>query len=595
MEQSSPFAAPTATAIDRATDQRELAAHWAVQGQPWRTEPEIDADRQQTLSERLATPIDILAGRFPFAEFTLTRADIEWLLATHEDGRGPVIWAHEPVRIGDWGVDPTRVRWGLDLRGAMLAGVDLRGLPLARLRAGLTAEESWKAPFAQVESMSARAGANLSGADLRGAQLHGAVLRNAMLDDADLRNASLDYAQMRNMSAARTDWRGAKMDQLDFTGSSLGLARFTDTDLRSVTFGDAQLRGADLTGANLTGVNCKSMRLREITMAGAQAAGANFQGQAIIGVNLRGANLRGANFQDAHLSPVTDWSYLAQAQRTLTNDLTDADLSDATFDRARLQDVLLDGAQLAGASLVEAHLEGVSLVRAQLVGADLRRATFDGGSNLQGVRFGDGKRAARFFGVAWNDADLSAVDWSRLTQLGDETAVADLNAPADRAATLAALAVAVRAYRQHALTLRGQALGRQAAPFDYRGQVLQRKLLWRRIRWEGKIGQLGAWFFSLFLGALTGYGYRMWRVLLVYALVIVGCAAAYFALGAQVGPHLSPAEALLVSVTAFHGRVFSEQFGPGSPQLWVTAIEAIAGLIVEGVFIAMLTQRFFNR
>jgi hypothetical protein len=27
----------------------------------------------------------------------------------------------------------------------------------------------------------------------------------------------------------------------------------------------------------------------------------------------------------------------------------------------------------------------------------------------------------------------------------------------------------------------------------------------------------------------------------------------------------------------------------------ITAIEAIVGLVIEGVFIAMLTQRFFNR
>jgi hypothetical protein len=50
-----------------------------------------------------------------------------------------------------------------------------------------------------------------------------------------------------------------------------------------------------------------------------------------------------------------------------------------------------------------------------------------------------------------------------------------------------------------------------------------------------------------------------------------------------------------VSVTAFHGRVFSSSFLPGSPQSTVTAFEAVTGLIFEGVFIAMLTQRFFGR
>jgi len=32
----------------------------------------------------------------------------------------------------------------------------------------------------------------------------------------------------------------------------------------------------------------------------------------------------------------------------------------------------------------------------------------------------------------------------------------------------------------------------------------------------------------------------------------------------------------------------------GTP-FWVTAFEAVAGLVVEGVFIAMLAQRFFGK
>ena len=58
---------------------------------------------------------------------------------------------------------------------------------------------------------------------------------------------------------------------------------------------------------------------------------------------------------------------------------------------------------------------------------------------------------------------------------------------------------------------------------------------------------------------------------------------------------LPPHEALLVSVTAFHGRVFSESFRVGGPAAWVAAAEAVLGLVIEGVFIAMLTQRFFSK
>lgn len=64
----------------------------------------------------------------PFEGIKLSRADIEWLLANYENGRGPV----------DWSDESQREREGLDLRGADMHQVDLHGLPLARLRLGLT-------------------------------------------------------------------------------------------------------------------------------------------------------------------------------------------------------------------------------------------------------------------------------------------------------------------------------------------------------------------------------------------------------------------------------------------------------------------------
>ena len=104
------------------------------------------------------------------------------------------------------------------------------------------------------------------------------------------------------------------------------------------------------------------------------------------------------------------------------------------------------------------------------------------------------------------------------------------------------------------------------------------------------------WLFSLMLALLAGYGYRMWRILAAYLLVILLCAVAYFVLGMYYEPHLSFLDAVLTSITAFHGRVFSEPFlHPGAPQLWVTAFEAVMGLVIEGVFITMLTQKFFGK
>ena len=61
-------------------------AYWTVQGQPWRTEPEIDEERREYLAERRSIKPDIEQGIYPFKAIKLSRADVEWLLATHENG-----------------------------------------------------------------------------------------------------------------------------------------------------------------------------------------------------------------------------------------------------------------------------------------------------------------------------------------------------------------------------------------------------------------------------------------------------------------------------------------------------------------------------
>src|SRR5437660_140687 len=104
-----------ASTLQRPTtdDPNAWKAYWKTQGQPWRTEPEIDGDRQKYLTERRAIVPDIEQGIYPFRDIKLSRTDVEWLLATHENGRGPV----------DWNDRHQRDREGLDMRGADLRQV----------------------------------------------------------------------------------------------------------------------------------------------------------------------------------------------------------------------------------------------------------------------------------------------------------------------------------------------------------------------------------------------------------------------------------------------------------------------------------------
>src|SRR5436305_7780509 len=149
---------------------------------PWRTEAEIDFERQKYLTQRLAIQPDIQRGIYPFKDVKLTRADIEWLLITYEKGCGPIDWSDRKQRRG----------LGLDLRGAALRQVDLRNLPLARLRGGLTREE-WSLATLEQRYM---AGVHLEGADLSETHLEGAVLQGAHLEGATMRGTRLEEANL---------------------------------------------------------------------------------------------------------------------------------------------------------------------------------------------------------------------------------------------------------------------------------------------------------------------------------------------------------------------------------------------------------------
>src|SRR5437588_9471219 len=59
-------------------------AYWKEQGQPWRTEPAIDEERQQQLLSNYQGSVDTERGKYPFKGVQLSRADVEYLLAMEE-------------------------------------------------------------------------------------------------------------------------------------------------------------------------------------------------------------------------------------------------------------------------------------------------------------------------------------------------------------------------------------------------------------------------------------------------------------------------------------------------------------------------------
>jgi uncharacterized protein YjbI with pentapeptide repeats len=299
---------------DRAT----WHAHWAAQGQPWRAEPEIDAERRRFLAERRSIEPDIAQGIYPFKDIALTRADVEWLLATHEDKdkQGPVDATDLKLTLY-WGSSAPSVqeqRIGLDLRGADLTGQDLSGLPLARIRGSLARGEypSFDEAGRQAE---ADARTRLAQATLRGSDLRQALLMGATMDEADLEGAKLAEALLDD----------ARLPRANLTGS----------DLQRAGIIGAHLDGATITGADLT----------QARLQGAEGAGVS-----LAGAVLRETNLSNARLPDAHCERA---------------DLRGASLYLAQLARARLDDATLDGATVAetsfaGAWLVRASLRGIN-------------------------------------------------------------------------------------------------------------------------------------------------------------------------------------------------------------------------------------------
>lgn len=341
------------------------------------------------------------------------------------------------------------------------------------------------------------------------------------------------------------------------------------------------------------------------------------------GLDLRGADLRGVDLSGLPLTrvrcgmPAAEWLVATPEQREwAAAHLEGANLFKAHLERAHFIQAHLEGADLRlahleAAVLFRTHLEGITLtpdafaaihqrnpaLPQRLPAANLSGAFFNDETDLDQVILGDATSCVSLANVHWNGANLTVVQWSRLriAMLGEEYIArqdhtADGKAK-DHETRLNQYEVAVQTNRQFATILRGQGLNEVADQFVYRAQVLQRRVL----RMQGP-RSFGGWLGSLGLDVLAGYGFRPGRTLLVYLLLILGFAAAYMLFGTINGHAFHVDEALVFSVTSFHGRgFFPGGLALDDPITKVAASEAIIGLLVEVSFIATFTQRFFAR
>jgi uncharacterized protein YjbI with pentapeptide repeats len=341
-----------------------------------------------------------------------------------------------------------------------------------------------------------------------------------------------------------------------------------------------------ITGADVRWLQEKSGRESLLGAAPSlHLEGADLHGAHLEGADLGAAQLEGADLGVAHV----EWVRLGRTQLERTH-----------LGGVHLEWADLGEAHLEGAVLREAHLEVVYLREAHLEGADLRYTTMDSKTNLRGAELAKPlttlerlfswlplmrRTASASLGdIRWGGlgtVDLTSVPWESVQRLGDERS-ARLRDGADKHEAV------VRAYRQLVAQLRAQGLSEVADRFALRAQIRQRAVLLRTFR-------LPQYLFSWFLAILAGYGFRPGRTIFWYLAIVLGFMSLYLHFGVVDGHPFRPLEALVFSLTSFHGRGFF----PGGlhlddPVTVLAAGEAVLGLLVEISFIATFTQRFFG-
>lgn len=522
-------------------------AYWQSQGQPWRTELEIDAQRQEELASRLATSADVQQGRYPFRACALSRADVEWLLAARQTH---TLHQHK---------DPQHHNAQLDLRGADLSKVDLRGLPLRSIRGGLS-EEEWRIATFEQRDMAAL---HLERADLRGTSLEGALLRGAHLEGADLRDAYLGGADLRD---AHLEGKGHSLKPLP--AADLRMVYFdSNTLLDNITLGDQEHGVVKVADVHWNGINLAPLAWNK--------------------VDILGDELDALQWKD-----LDSYRAAVRANRQLASVLYSQGLHE-------------DANHFAYRALVNQRV----ILRRQLILPLVLRLMQQPQMPLPLVF----RRAEQWWQSQRRQSNIAPMMLARMTLLFLILACFALwqpiiltlilclcivsfsllylllrrrarlpypYQPAQAFVLPPKLASTKQRLQQKRLVLLHFLLGK---PLAKETQTLTHTWLFPSLLLflaivDNTIVSCTKYLFLLLLDVLSGYGYKWGRTLSCYIILLLGFGMFYALLG-----HLPPLTSLLLSIASFHGRGF---FADGiitasNPLTMLEAGESIVGLVIE--------------
>jgi uncharacterized protein YjbI with pentapeptide repeats len=520
--------------------------------------------------------------------------------------------------------------------GACLEGTNLSAARLAEVRSGgirgtpVALPPSWKLEQGYLVGPTA----NLSNAELKEADLSGVTLYHADLSAAKFSGVRLDHADLSSANLTNTTLSDVSLDQTDLSNATLNGLRSSGIIgdpkplplpwrlVNGYLIGpNANLRGATLDGEDLSGANL---------------AGANLEMAGLDHCKLRAASLANSNLMNARL-------FRADLSES---DLSGGRLAGADLRRVQLSEqTVLSGARLVTTGYSETTIEPSALtclsgVRwdASPIGeiadlSEIRRLGDDTIPHLRRLRRWQLHHDARADAVLRSGelsyAQLELVDPDERSDSLDVSSKYRSTNPYHVYQRY--INDAAASYRGLAVALRGSGNRYVARRLEYRGRQLEGRLhAPYRLGRPGTVTLALGLFFSLFVGShlaaqlvrlphrawqytlqlgssfidlICGYGYRPLRIIRTYVLVILSFAIVYwrvaasnYSTGTGYGPPPRGWDSIAFSLIAFHGRgVIIGDIFPGKGYLvWVPALEAMLGLVIEAVFVAVIIRWLFR-
>ncbi|OWT59098.1 DUF2169 family type VI secretion system accessory protein [Candidimonas nitroreducens] len=285
---------------------------------------------------------------------------------------------------------------GIDLSGAYIHDCDLRKTVLARAVLNDAQIENCELDTANLEQ-SRLARAQLTGCRMAGARLAGAQAAQARLEKCDLSGATLAGGQWPGTSAQDCGFEGAdltglqapqaafdacRMARADATGAVLDWAYFDRCTLEAARFDQASLGSASLSACRAAGASFTKGRLQNLrTMDDTVLQGAHFDGADMSRASLQNTGLQQCSLRETRLdhalvlecdlSSSDAWHMVARrasftGSRIAGATWRGANLMQAGFDRATLENLDLSGSNLHAASTRTATAQGIILDKALL-------------------------------------------------------------------------------------------------------------------------------------------------------------------------------------------------------------------------------------